>query len=60
MAKQTFRLEFCGRVLTVETGEVAKQAGGSAMVRYNEKVVLSKDNDRKEAKEGIDFFILTV
>lgn len=27
MAKQVFRLDFCGRVITVETGEIAKQAG---------------------------------
>ena len=60
MAKQTFRLEFCGRVLTVETGEVAKQAGGSALVRYNDTVVLSTATASKQAKEGIDFFPLTV
>lgn len=56
MAKQTFRLEFCGRVLTVETGEVAKQAGGSALVRYNDTVVLSTATASKQAKkESISF-----
>lgn len=60
MAKQVFRLEFCGRVFTVETGEVAKQAGGSVLVRYNDTVVLSTATASKQAKEGIDFFPLTV
>ena len=38
MAKQVFRLDFCGRVITVETGEIAKQAGGSVLVRYDDTV----------------------
>ncbi|MEG0264953.1 MAG: polyribonucleotide nucleotidyltransferase [Erysipelotrichaceae bacterium] len=60
MAKQTFSLDFCGRNITVETGEIAKQAGGSALVRYNDTVVLSAATASKQAKEGIDFFPLTV
>ena len=60
MAKQIFRLDFCGRSLTVETGEVAKQAGGSVLVRYGDTVVLSTATASKQAKEGIDFFPLTV
>lgn len=60
MAKQIFCLDFCGRKLTVETGEVAKQAGGSVFVRYNDTVVLSTATASKQAKEGIDFFPLTV
>lgn len=60
MAKQTFSLDFCGRGITVETGEVAKQAGGSVLVRYNDTVVLSAATASKQAKEGIDFFPLTV
>lgn len=60
MAKQIFSLDFCGRVITVETGEVAKQAGGSVLVRYNDTVVLSTATASKQAKEGIDFFPLTV
>lgn len=60
MAKQVFRLDFCGRGLTVETGEVAKQAGGAVLVRYNDTVVLSTATASKQAKEGIDFFPLTV
>lgn len=60
MSKQTFSLDFCGRKLTVETGEIAKQAGGSALIRYNDTVVLSTATASKQAKEGIDFFPLTV
>lgn len=60
MAKQVFRLDFCGRGLTVETGEVAKQAGGAVLVRYDDTVVLSTATASKQAKEGIDFFPLTV
>lgn len=60
MVKQVFRLDFCGRGLTVETGEVAKQAGGAVLVRYDDTVVLSTATASKQAKEGIDFFPLTV
>lgn len=60
MAKQVFHLDFCGRGLTVETGEVAKQAGGAVLVRYDDTVVLSTATASKQAKEGIDFFPLTV
>lgn len=60
MAEQVFRLDFCGRGLTVETGEVAKQAGGAVLVRYDDTVVLSTATASKQAKEGIDFFPLTV
>ena len=41
MAKHVYSLDFCGRVITVETGELAKQAGGSVLVRYDDTVVLS-------------------
>ncbi len=60
MAKQVFEFEFCGRNLKVETGEIAKQAGGSVLVRYEDTVVLSTATASKVAKEGIDFFPLTV
>lgn len=60
MAKKEFRLDFCGRGITVETGEIAKQAGGSVLVRYDDTVVLSAATASKQAKEGLDFFPLTV
>ncbi len=59
MAKQVFSLDFCGRNLTVETGEIAKQAGGSVVVRYEDTVVLSAATASKQAKDT-DFFPLTV
>ena len=34
MAKQEFHLDFCGRGITVETGEIAKQADGAVIIRY--------------------------
>ena len=60
MAKHVYSLDFCGRGITVETGEIAKQAGGSVLVRYDDTVVLSTATASKQAKEGIDFFPLTV
>lgn len=59
MAKQVFSMDFCGRTLTVETGEIAKQAGGSVLVRYDDTAVLSAATASKVAKD-IDFFPLTV
>lgn len=57
--KQVFNFDFCGKNLTIETGEIAKQAGGSALIRYEESVVLSVATASKQAKD-IDFFPLTV
>lgn len=60
MAKQEFHLDFCGRGITVETGEIAKQADGAVIIRYGDTVTLSTACASKEPKEGIDFFPLTV
>ena len=60
MAKQEFHLDFCGRGITVETGEIAKQADGSVIIRYGDTVTLSTACASNQAKEGIDFFPLTV
>lgn len=60
MAKQEFHLEFCGRGITVETGEIAKQADGAVIVRYGDTVTLSTACAANQPKEGIDFFPLTV
>lgn len=59
MNKRVFELDFCGKNLKVETGELAKQAGGSVLVRYEDTVVLSAATASKKAKD-IDFFPLTV
>ena len=59
MTKQEFSLDFHGRNLKIETGEIAKQAGGSVLVRYNDTVVLSCATANHETKDT-DFFPLTV
>ncbi len=45
--------------LTIETGKLAKQAGGSAYVRFGDSVVLVAATALGEGREGIDFFPLT-
>ena len=50
---------FHGRTITVENGEIAKQAGGSVLVRYDDTVVLSTATASNQAKDT-DFFPLTV
>ena len=57
--KQVFETTFAGRHLQVETGEIAKQADGSALVRFGDTVVLATACCADEPKEG-DFFPLTV
>ncbi|WP_192482985.1 MULTISPECIES: polyribonucleotide nucleotidyltransferase [Cysteiniphilum] len=46
--------------VTLETGSMARQAAGSVLVTMGDTVVLVTTAARKEAKEGIDFFPLTV
>jgi len=59
MPKKVFTKEFCGKKLVVETGEIAKQADGSVLVRYDETVILSTAVGSKQTKD-LDFFPLTV
>ena len=56
---QTFETEFGGRTLTIETGKLARLAGGSVTVRYGDTMVLGTAN-RSEPRPGLDFFPLTV
>src|ERR1700686_296319 len=49
-----------GKQLSFETGKLAKQAGGSAVVRFGENVVLAAATSNPEPRTGIDFFPLTV
>src|SRR5579862_4918425 len=56
---QKVDIDFHGRPLTVETGRMAKQAGGAALVQYGESVVLVTATALASAREGIDFFPLT-
>ncbi len=59
MSKQVFSMDFYGKNLSVEIGELAKQANGSVLVRYNDTVILSTVVAGKEPK-NVDFFPLTV
>ena len=52
-------LEIGGRTLSIETGVVAKQAGGAVLVQYGETVVLGTAV-RSNPRPGLDFFPLTV
>src|SRR5246127_4181945 len=49
-----------GKTLTFETGKIAKQAHGSAVVRMGDNVVLATAVANPDPREGIDFFPLTV
>ncbi|MFD1705923.1 polyribonucleotide nucleotidyltransferase [Siminovitchia sediminis] len=57
--KNIFSMDWAGRKLTVEIGQLAKQANGSALIRYGDTAVLSTATASKEAK-SVDFFPLTV
>jgi DNA polymerase III epsilon subunit family exonuclease len=56
---QVFETQFGGRTLTIETGKLARLAGGSVTVRYGDTMVLGTAN-RSEPRPGLDFFPLTV
>src|SRR5579864_2810944 len=49
-----------GKQLSIETGKLAKQAHGAAVVRFGENVVLATATANPDPREGIDFFPLTV
>jgi polyribonucleotide nucleotidyltransferase len=48
------------RELTIETGELAKQANGAALVRYGDTMVFAAATASKENRNDVDFFPLTV
>jgi DNA polymerase III epsilon subunit family exonuclease len=56
---QTFETQFGGRTLTIETGRMARLAGGAVTVRFGDTMVLGTAN-RSEPRPGLDFFPLTV
>ena len=60
MKKKVFKLDFFGRDLIVEHGELSKQATGSVLVRYNDTVVLTAVVVNKNVNLLSDFFPLTV
>jgi polyribonucleotide nucleotidyltransferase len=53
-------IELAGRTLTIETGRMAKQANGAVYMTYGDTAVLVTATASKEAREGTDFFPLTV
>ncbi|MTV20560.1 polyribonucleotide nucleotidyltransferase [Staphylococcus delphini] len=57
--KKVFKTEWANQPLTIETGQLAKQANGAVLVRYRDTVVLSTATASKEPRDG-DFFPLTV
>jgi polyribonucleotide nucleotidyltransferase len=56
----TVSAEIAGRTLTIEAGRFAEQADGAVTVRYGDTVILATVVGSKEAREGADFFPLTV
>jgi len=58
--KKVFELEFYGRKIVVEHGELAKQAHGSVLIRFNDTVILSTSVVSKNANLLSDFFPLMV
>ena len=53
-------MEWAGRTLKIETGQVARQADGAVMVSYGDTVLLATAVGAKSVKPGMDFFPLTV
>jgi polyribonucleotide nucleotidyltransferase len=57
---ESVSLEIGGRTLTIETGELAKQANGSVLIRYGDaNVVLTAVTASEQPRSGVDFFPLT-
>ena len=60
MSKKVYEYYFYGKKVVVEHGELAKQATGSVLVRYNDTVILTATVINKKANLLSDFFPLTV
>ena len=58
--KKTVSIEWGGKTLTLETGQIARQADGAVLATYGETVVLCAVTAAKSVREGQDFFPLTV
>ncbi|HZL82612.1 MAG TPA: polyribonucleotide nucleotidyltransferase, partial [Candidatus Deferrimicrobium sp.] len=57
---KTVRGSIAGKPVTYETGRLAKQAGGAVLATMGGTVVLAAVTVSNSAKEGLDFFPLTV
>ncbi|MEE8292781.1 MAG: polyribonucleotide nucleotidyltransferase, partial [Kiloniellales bacterium] len=53
-------LDWAGRRLVLETGRIARQAGGAVVVTYGDTMVLCTAVGEREPRRGLDFFPLTV
>jgi polyribonucleotide nucleotidyltransferase len=60
MMTHSIEIDLGGRVLTLETGKLAKQAHGAVVTRFRESVVLSTACSNREPKPGASFFPLTI
>src|SRR3546814_12286694 len=60
VAKITKTFQYGNHEVTLETGEIARQAGGAVMVKCDGTVLLVSAVANKTAREGQDFFPLTV
>ncbi|MFN7784025.1 MAG: polyribonucleotide nucleotidyltransferase [Lysobacterales bacterium] len=60
MAKVTKTFQYGNHQVTLETGEIARQAGGAVLVKMADTVVLVTAVANKGLRDGIDFFPLTV
>ena len=60
MQKKVVEVEIGGRTLSMETGRMAKQAGGSVVVRYGDTVLLVTATAQPKPRDGMDFMPLTV
>ncbi len=57
---QKLQIDFGGRLFSIETGRVARQATGAVLVQYGETVVLVTAVTAEKKREGVDFLPLTV
>ena len=53
-------IQYGAHTLTIETGEISRQADAAVLVSYGDTVVLVAVTSKSEVKEGQDFFPLTV
>ena len=60
MEYKVFTTELAGRPLSIEFGKYAQQAAGSAFVRYGDTVVMVNATMSEQARDGVDFFPLSV
>lgn len=60
MAKITKTFQYGKHTVTLETGEIARQAGGAVIVKFDDTVLLVTAVAAKSARDGQDFFPLTV